>query len=101
MFLWCEKRKIVEKIKVGAVSYLNTKPLLYGIKRSGVLDKIDLIEQYPSSIAAMLLENKIDVGLVPVAIIPKLKEAFIVTDICIGANDAVASVCLFRHRSMA
>ena len=97
MFLWCEKRKIVEKIKVGAVSYLNTKPLLYGIKRSGVLDKIDLIEQYPSSIAAMLLENKIDVGLVPVAIIPKLKEVFIVTDICIGANDAVASVCLFSE----
>ena len=85
----------MEKIKVGAVSYLNTKPLLYGVKRSGILDKIDLIEQYPSSIATMLLADKIDVGLVPVAIIPQLKEAYIVTDICIGANDAVASVCLF------
>ena len=87
----------MEKIKVGAVSYLNTKPLLYGVKRSGILDKIDLIEQYPSSIATMLLADKIDVGLVPVAIIPQLKEAYIVTDICIGANDAVASVCLFSE----
>ena len=87
----------MEKIKVGAVSYLNTKPLLYGIKRSGIKDKIELIEQYPSSIATMLLEDIIDVGLVPVAIIPKLKESYIITDICIGANDVVASVCLFSE----
>ena len=85
----------MKKIKVGAVSYLNTKPLLYGINRSSVLDKIELIEDYPSSIAKMLVENKIDVGLVPVAIIPLLKEHYIITDFCIGAESAVASVCLF------
>jgi chorismate dehydratase len=97
MFLWREKRKLLEKIKVGAVSYLNTKPLLYGIKRSWIMDKIELIEEYPSSIAAKLLEGKIDIGLVPVAIIPKLKEAHIVTDICIGAEGPVGSVCLFSE----
>lgn len=97
VFFGAKKGIIVEKIKVGAVSYLNTKPLLYGIKRSSVLDKIELIEQYPSSIASMLLEDKIDVGLVPVAIIPQLKEAHIVTDFCIGAEGAVGSVCLFSE----
>ena len=85
----------MKKIKVGAVSYLNTKPLLYGIKRSRLIDKIELIEAYPSKIAQMLLDDKIDVGLVPVAIIPKLKEAHIVTNFCIGADGEVASVCLF------
>ena len=97
MFLWREKRKLLEKIKVGAVSYLNTKPLLYGVKRSGILDRIELIEEYPSLIATMLLEDKIDVGLVPVAIIPQLKESHIITDICIGAEGAVGSVCLFSE----
>jgi chorismate dehydratase len=87
----------LKKIKVGAVSYLNTKPLLYGIKRSGLMDKISLIEDYPSHIATMLLNDEIDVGLVPVAIIPKLKEAHIVTNYCIGAIADVASVCLFSE----
>ena len=34
-------------------------------------------------------------GLVPVAIIPKMKEYFIASDFCIGADGDVASVCLF------
>lgn len=88
----------MEKIKVGAVSYLNTKPLLYGIKRSGVLmQQVELIEEYPSKIADMLVEGSIDVGLVPVAIIPKLKEWHILPGYCIGAEGDVASVCLFSE----
>jgi chorismate dehydratase len=83
------------KIRVGAVSYLNTKPLLYGIKRSSLLDKIELIEEYPSKVAEMLLNDEIDVGLVPVAIIPKMKEHYIVSDYCIGAEGEVASVAIF------
>jgi chorismate dehydratase len=43
----------------------------------------------------MLLEDKIDVGLVPVAIIPEMKEYHIISDYCIGSVGKVASVCLF------
>jgi chorismate dehydratase len=92
------KVKDLEKIKVGAVSYLNTKPLLYGVKRSAkLLEQMELIEEYPSRIAAMLVEGTIDVGLVPVAVIPKLEEWHLVTDYCIGAEGEVASVCLFSE----
>jgi chorismate dehydratase len=85
----------LKKIKIGAVSYLNTKPLLWGIKRSiDLLHQIELIEEYPSKIADKLINGTIDVGLVPVVIIPKLKESYIITDFCIGANGDVASVCL-------
>ena len=88
----------MKKIKVGAVSYLNTKPLLYGIKRSDeLMQQIDLIEEYPSKIATMLIDGALDVGLVPVSIIPKLKEWHIVADYCIGADGDVASVCLFSE----
>jgi chorismate dehydratase len=86
----------LKKIKVGAVSYLNTKPLLYGIERSQALkEQIELIKDYPSNIAAQLLEGTIDVGLVPVTVIPKMKEYYIISDYCIGAEGDVASVCLF------
>jgi len=81
---------------VGAVSYLNTKPLLYGIVRSEeLLEQIELVIDYPSKIAAMLVNGKLDVGLIPVAAIPQLKEWHIISDYCIGAEQAVASVCLF------
>jgi chorismate dehydratase len=90
----------MEKIKVGAVSYLNTKPMLYGIERLPIRQKIDLVTDYPAKIAQQLLDGTIDVGLVPVAIIPKLAEHHIVTDFCIGATGPVASVSLFSEVPM-
>jgi chorismate dehydratase len=85
----------LKKIKVGIVNYLNTLPLLSGIERSPVMNEIELIRDYPSRIAASLLDGSIDVGLVPVAIIPFLPSWHINTDYCIGADGAVASVCIF------
>lgn len=58
---------------------------------------MEIKEEYPAKIAAMLLNDEIDVGLVPVAIIPKLGEHYIISDYCIGAESAVASVCLFSE----
>lgn len=85
------------KIRVGAVSYLNTKPLIYGFDHGLMNENVDLIIDYPSKIASMLLENTIDVGLVPVAIIPEMEKHYIISDYCIGSNGAVASVCLFSE----
>jgi chorismate dehydratase len=82
---------------VGAVSYLNTKPLLYGIQRSSIMKDTELIIDYPSRIADMLLKDEIDMGLVPVAIIPRMKEYHINGDVCIGSEGAVASVCIFSE----
>ena len=82
-------------IRVGAVSYLNTKPLMYAFRHGLRIEGMEIVEAYPAKIASMLLGDEIDVGLVPVAIIPKLKEHYIITDYCIGAEQEVASVCLF------
>ena len=59
------------------------------------MNKITLIEAHPGIIADQLLNNQIDIGLVPVAIIPKLKESFLITDYCIGTEGEVASVAIF------
>jgi chorismate dehydratase len=86
----------LKKIKVGAVSYLNTKPLLFGIERSEeLMRQIELVKDYPSAIAKQLLDGDIDIGLVPVTVIPGMDEYYIVSDYCIGAEKNVASVCLF------
>ena len=87
----------MKKIRVGAVSYLNTKPLLYGIRKHKVSQQIELIEDYPSRIAQLLIDDKIDVGLIPVAAILRLKEHHIITNYCIGSDGPVASVCIFSE----
>jgi chorismate dehydratase len=80
---------------VGAVSYLNTKPLVYGFEQGMMQDAINLSFDYPANVAKQLLNNEIDIGLVPVAVLPLLKEYYILSDYCIGADGPVASVCLF------
>ena len=61
---------------------------------------IALVEAYPARIADMLVDDEIDVGLVPVAVIPNLPSAHIISDYCIGTDDAVASVALFSEVPM-
>lgn len=88
----------MKKIKVGAVSYLNTKPLLYGIERSEeLMQQIELVTDYPAKIAKQLIDNEIDIGLIPVTATLQLNEYFIDSDYCIGAENDVASVCLFSE----
>ena len=83
--------------RIGAVSYLNTRPLLLGIEQESFLKSIDLVKSYPANIAQDLLSGKIDIGLVPVAILPQLSDPHIVSNYVIGANGAVASVALFSE----
>jgi chorismate dehydratase len=85
------------KIKVGIVSYLNTRPLIYGLEKAPIREEIDLIEAYPSKLADMLLNNEVDVGLIPVAVIPQLQSYHIVGDYGIATEGEVASVCLFSE----
>jgi len=59
------------------------------------MNKISLIEAHPGIIADQLLNNQIDIGLVPVAIIPKLNKSYLITDYCIGTEGEVASVAIF------
>jgi len=62
--------------------------------------EIELIKDYPAKIAQDLIDGNIDMGLVPVAVIPLLKEAHLVSKYCIGAESAVASVCIFSDVPM-
>ena len=85
------------KIRVGAVSYLNTKPLIYGFEQGMMKDEIELVIDYPANIADALIAGKIDIGLIPVAALPQMKEYYIIGDYCIGCDGPVASVCLFSE----
>ena len=85
------------KIRVAAVSYLNTKPLLYGIERSDIMNDIEIIVDYPSQLAKSLHEGSIDIALLPVAAIPGINGANIVSDYGIAADGKVVSVAIFSQ----
>jgi chorismate dehydratase len=63
-------------------------------------DRIELIKSYPAQIAQELLDGTIDIGLVPVAIIPLLTNPQIVSKYVIGTEGEVASVALFSQVPM-
>ena len=95
LILHHNSKVVNNKIRVGAVSYLNAKPLVYGFEKGMMRDEIILSFEYPSKIASQLINDEIDIGLVPVAAIQELKDFHLVSDFCIGADNEVASVCLF------
>ena len=87
--------ELVKRHRLVAVSYLNTKPLLYGLLRSPVQAALDMDLAIPSECARRLLAGEADIALVPVAIIPELPGAKIISDYCIGTNGPVATVCIY------
>jgi chorismate dehydratase len=88
---------MTDKIKISVVSYLNSKPFLYGIEHSDILKEIDLQLDIPSVCAQKLMDGTVDIGLIPVAVIPLLKESYIISDYCIGAIGKVSSVMLYSQ----
>lgn len=88
------------KIRIGAVSYLNTKPLLYGLENGVIKDQIELILDYPANLVNALKNDQIDIGLIPVAALLGLDNYQIVSDYCIGTEGEVASVCVFSEVPM-
>jgi len=85
------------KIKISAVSYTNTKPFIYGIQHSDLLDKIELSLDNPTDCAQKLIDNVVDIGLIPVAATLSMPHWEIVADYCIGAVGPVNSVFIFSN----
>jgi len=84
----------MHKIKISAVSYLNTRPFIYGIRNSPVNELVSLTLDTPSACAAKILTGEADIGLVPVAVMHEIPSAEIISRFCIGASGAVGSVLL-------
>lgn len=66
--------------------------------QSDILHAIDLSLDIPSVCANKLIENQVDIGLVPVAALLHIKDYHIISNYCIGANGAVDSVFIFSNK---
>lgn len=85
-------------LRVGAVSYLNTKPLVEGLL--DLAPSLDLRFDLPSRLADDLSAGELDVALIPSIEFFQNPDYELVSDACIGCRGAVLSVKLLSRVPM-
>ena len=84
------------KFRVGAVSYLNTVPLVWGMLHGEQTKQVDISFSVPSECARQVETGAIDIGLVPVAEIAR-QGLDVVPGVGIACFGAVRSISLFSR----
>lgn len=84
-------------IKISAISYLNTKPFVYGLFKSGLDKEVSLSFDIPSVCAQKVISGEVDLGLIPVAKIPEVPNGRILSEYCIGTHGTVKTVSLYGN----
>jgi chorismate dehydratase len=82
-------------MRIGAVSYLNTKPLVYGL--ADLAPQHELVFDLPSHLADDLAAGRLDVALIPSVEFFQNPGYRIVSDACIACRGPVRSVKLFSR----
>ena len=86
-------------IRLGAVQYLNARPLVYGLdKRS---DLFETRYDVPAKCASLLHDGSVDLGLIPTIEYLRRPDYRVAPDIAVASNGPVASVALFTKRPTA
>jgi chorismate dehydratase len=85
-------------MRIGAVSYLNTKPLVYRLAE--IAPQHELVFDLPSRLADQLAGGLLDVALIPSIEYFQNPDYTIVSDACIGCRGPVLSVKLLSRVPM-
>lgn len=86
---------MVEPLRIGAVNYLNTKPLIYQLEQ--LAPEIELVLDYPSRLADDLELGRLDVALIPIVEYFRAGNYRLVPGISIASDGPVLSVTLFSR----
>jgi len=86
---------LAKRVKIGAVSYLNTKPLVCGLERFA--PQAEIVFDLPSRLADQLANRQLDVALIPSIEYLQDPHYTIVSDACIACRGPVWSVKLFSR----
>ena len=86
------------RLRVGAVGFLNTRPLVYGLARGLGAERIDLRYDVPSLLADRMREGSLDIALLPVIELARMPELEVVPGLAIGTLGPARSVLLSCDR---
>ncbi|MBI3412029.1 MAG: menaquinone biosynthesis protein [Planctomycetes bacterium] len=86
----------MEPVRIGAVSYLNSKPLIHGLE--ALAPEAELILDFPSRLADRLVRGELDVALIPIIEYFRSGNYSLVPNISISSHGPVLSVTLFSRK---
>jgi chorismate dehydratase len=82
---------------LGAVSYLNTKPLVYGL--DAIPEQFEVRFDVPAKCATLLHAGQVDLGLIPaIEFLRGAEDYWIVPGVAIASEGDVASVAVFSKK---
>src|SRR3954471_18694501 len=85
-------------VRVGAVTYLNARPLVYGLERN---DKFQVRYDIPSECARLLHAHETDIGLIPsIEYLRGPQPYAIVPGPAVTSRGPVASVAIYTRREI-
>ena len=83
-----------DRLRISAISYLNTAPLMWDFEHGTVGAQFDISYTIPSRCAAALEAGSADIGIIPAAAYASIPGLVILPDIAIAARRAVRSILL-------
>lgn len=87
----------MKPIRIGAISFLNAKPIFYGLELNGDRQFVTLNTHLPAENVEYLRSGELDVGLIPSIEYARNDNLYIVPGVAIGSDGPVASVKLFTR----
>jgi chorismate dehydratase len=86
----------MSRLKISAISYLNTAPLMWDFEHAeaGVDANFDISYTIPSACAEALRAGTADIGIIPAAAYTTVPDLVIIPDVAIAARRAVRSILL-------
>ncbi|MBI1745494.1 MAG: menaquinone biosynthesis protein [Acidobacteria bacterium] len=85
---------MMSRLKISAISYLNTAPLLWDFERGAAGADFDISYTIPSACAEALRAGTADIGIIPAAAYATIPDLVIVPDVAIASRQAVRSILL-------
>ena len=86
--------------RIGAVSYLNTLPLVHGMQQGLGADRVELSFATPAVLADRLAAGELDVALLPVIELARIPDLEVVPGLGIVSRGASRSVLLIANRPL-
>ncbi len=88
-------------MRVVAVEYLNTLPLIYGIRRVASPELHDALTLVPPAQCAELArEGECDIALIPVGALSEIPNAKVITSYCLSTSGPVDTVALLSNSEL-
>jgi chorismate dehydratase len=84
----------MSRLKISAISYLNTAPLLWDFEHGEAGAAFDISYTIPSACAEALRAGTADIGIIPAAAYTTIPDLVIIPDVAIAARRAVRSILL-------